>query len=88
MLIHLYSSYTDPNAISAAKGTKPVDRQVNGTNNAGRSYRDEPLPNGHAWTPGSAAERQARELQEFELEALMSDEEDENGAARKVNGRL
>lgn len=40
------------------------------------------LPNGHARTP---SERQAQDVQEFELEGLMSDDEDDMHN-RKMNG--
>ena len=63
MLIHLYSSHMDPN-----KANPPA--KVNG--------RERPLsalPNGHA-NGHIASERQLRDAQEFELEALMSDEEE------------
>lgn len=76
MLIHLYSSYSEVN--TAPKGSKA-------TNN--RGYRDVPLTNGNARTPSSAADRQARELQEFELEALMSDDENESDGNKKPNGQ-
>lgn len=77
MLIHLYSSYTDSNA--TAKSAKPESSR--------RTYRDIPLPNGHAPAPNAAVERQARDAQEFELEALMSDDEDEGESHRKPNSR-
>lgn len=72
MLIHLYSSNMDPNN---SKQPAKLDRR-NGPLPA--------LPNGHA-RGHSAAERQLRDVQEFELEALMSDEEDPDSA--KVGAR-
>ena len=47
-----------------------------------------PLANGHA-RGHSAAERQARDVQEFELEALMSEDEDDSDGLHsgKPNGR-
>ncbi|KAK5166239.1 uncharacterized protein LTR77_008500 [Saxophila tyrrhenica] len=72
MLLHLYSAHMDPN-----KANKPS--KLNGTNGPSRA-----LPNGHA-RGHSAAERQLRDVQEFELEALMSDEEDAESV--KMNGR-
>jgi hypothetical protein len=43
--------------------------------------------NGHAVLP-TAADRQAADAQEFELEGLMSDDEDAETAAKQTNGRL
>lgn len=43
--------------------------------------------NGHAVLP-TAADRQAADAQEFELEGLMSDDEDAEAAAKQTNGRL
>ena len=43
--------------------------------------------NGHTVLP-SAADRQAADAQEFELEGLMSDDEDAETAAKQTNGRL
>lgn len=73
MLLHLYSSGQQTDS----QGKKP-----------GNTYSDRqrPMPNGHA-RGHSDAERQARDVQEFELEGLMSEDEDE-GDERKVNGRL
>ena len=50
---------------------------------------DRSLPNGHA-RGHSAAERQARDVQEFELEGLMSEDEEDADTPqkRKANGRL
>lgn len=65
MLIHLYTTQ------SAAAPTK-AKPSVNG-----RDRPLPPLPNGHA-TPGSERlDRQAQDAQEFELEALMSEDEDD-----------
>jgi hypothetical protein len=66
MLIHLYSASTNPD-----KGKQPIK-------NGNRDRPLPPLPNGHA--RGSAADRQLRDVQEFELEALMSDDEDPESA--------
>ena len=60
MLIHLYSAYATTD--KGKKTVKPGD--------IGRS-----LPNGDA-RGHRAADRQARDVQEFELEALMSEDED------------
>ena len=43
--------------------------------------------NGHAVLP-SVADRQAADAQEFELEGLMSDDDDAETAAKQSNGRL
>lgn len=43
--------------------------------------------NGHTVVP-TAADRQAADAQEFELEGLMSDDEDAEAAAKQTNGRL
>lgn len=53
------------------------------------SKKDEELStsNGHAVVP-SVADRQAADAQEFELEGLMSDDEDAETAAKQSNGRL
>lgn len=72
MLLHLYSAYAPPEKGKSA--VKPDDRN--------RSA----LPNGH--TRGGAVERQARDVQEFELEALMSEDEDDSEQMAKSNGRL
>ncbi|KAK3716803.1 hypothetical protein LTR37_006153 [Vermiconidia calcicola] len=72
MLIHLYSAYAEPN-----KDKKNMKR--------GHTERPLPaLPNGHIGGH-SAAERQARDVQEFELEALMSEDEDDRPS--KAGGR-
>ena len=71
MLLHLYSAYSQS---SKGKGT------------SSSSYSDRPLPNlpnGHARGP---TDRQAQQAQEFELEALMS-EDDEDPESGKLNGR-
>lgn len=64
MLIHLYSASTNPD-----KGKQPMK-------NGDRDRPLPPLPNGHARGGHNATERQLRDVQEFELEALMSDDED------------
>lgn len=43
--------------------------------------------NGHAVMP-NAMDRQAADAQEFELEGLMSDDDDAETAAKQGNGRL
>jgi hypothetical protein len=48
---------------------------------------EHPNTNGHAGLP-SAADRQAADAQEFELEGLMSDDDDTETAAKQSNGRL
>jgi len=63
MLIHLYSAYATPD--KGKNTVKPDDRARQN------------IPNGHA-RGHSAAERQARDVQEFELEALMSEDEDDS----------
>ena len=77
MLIHLYSAHIDPN-------------QTPDTVKLG-AHRDRPLPplpNGHARGHGpSASERQMRDAEEFELEALMS-EDDDVEAKGGANGRV
>lgn len=89
MLIHLYSSYIDSNSSSNNPAAKTKNNKLADNNKNGRrSYSDNPLPNGHARAPhaasGGGAERQLRDEQEFELEALISDDEDE---PLKSNGR-
>ncbi|KAK5689184.1 hypothetical protein LTR17_026457 [Elasticomyces elasticus] len=70
MLLHLYSANTS--AIGAGKQpVKPGDEE-------------RPHTNGHARIP-NASDRQAQDAQEFELEGLMSDDEDERP---KVNGKV
>jgi len=75
MLIHLYSSYNDPVA-SPPKGGKPIN---------GRGYSDHPQENGKSRAPNANADRQMRDVQEFELEGLMSDDEEET--SKESNGR-
>ena len=43
--------------------------------------------NGHAVAP-NAIDRQAADAQEFELEGLMSDDDEAESAAKQGNGRL
>jgi len=69
MLIHLYSAHLDPNKVKQPAKPDATAR---------------PVQNGHA-RGHSAAERQLRDVQEFELEALMSDDEDPESA--KVGAR-
>lgn len=82
MLIHLYSSYIDSNNSNNAAKNKKLANE-----GSSRSYSDRPMSNGHARAPntGSGAERQLRDEQEFELEALMSD--DDEDVPLKQNGR-
>jgi len=70
MLLHLYSAHAGG---SAGKGKLPVK--------AGDEER--PRTNGHARVP-NAADRQAHDAQEFELEGLMSDDEEDGGKNRKL----
>jgi hypothetical protein len=74
MLIHLYSAYSTPDK---GKNTVKLDD---------RSRQN--MPNGHV-RGHSAAERQARDVQEFELEALMSEDEDDSDRPHsgKSNGQ-
>lgn len=52
-----------------------------GKNAAKPDDRSRSMPNGHV-------ERQARDVQDFELEALMSEDEDSDPPHSKSNGRL
>lgn len=72
MLIHLYSAHVEPN--HAPTTGKKVE---NGSRN--RIYRDVPHANG-------TLDRTARDAQEFELDGLISD--DEEMLAGKTNGRV
>lgn len=45
-----------------------------------------PMANGHARVP-NATDRQAADAQEFELEGLMSDDDDAEAGAQKQDGR-
>ena len=71
MLIHLYSAYTTPD-----KGKMTIK-----LGNDGRA-----IPNGDV-RGHRAAERQVRDVQEFELEALMSEDEDGSPGSSKSNRR-
>lgn len=73
MLLHLYSHYAN---IRSGKTGKKIDEE--------RS-----LPNGHSRVPNPMVDRQAQDAQEFELEGLMSDDEDDTGAKKhgSANGR-
>lgn len=77
MLIHLYSSANAPPESSANGGVKLG------------AHRDRPLPalpNGHA--RGHAGEhQQMRDAQEFELEALMSEDDESSEGAKPGAGR-
>lgn len=74
MLIHLYSAYSTP------------DKDKNTVKPNGQPRQN--MANGQA-REHSAAERQARDVQEFELEALMSEDEDDSDRPHsgKPNGR-
>ena len=69
MLLHLYSHYAPDNS-TTKKSAKFSDEE-------------RPLTNGHARIP-DMADRQAHDAQEFELEGLMSDDEE---TKTPVNGR-
>jgi len=70
MLLHLYSAKST--AGKPALATKPGDEEAS-----------RPM-NGHPRVP-SAMDRQAHDAQEFELEGLMSDDDDEN-VKHRTNG--
>ncbi|KAI6810000.1 hypothetical protein KC332_g13707 [Hortaea werneckii] len=74
MLLHLYSYYT----ASPSKGKGPSKRHD----------EEHSMPNGHARAP-AMTERQAQDAQEFELEGLITDDEDEDGGKKhsQTNGR-
>ncbi|KAI7160977.1 hypothetical protein KC343_g14822 [Hortaea werneckii] len=74
MLLHLYSYYT----ASSSKGKGPSKRHD----------EEHSMPNGHARAP-AMTERQAQDAQEFELEGLITDDEDEDGGKKhsQANGR-
>lgn len=77
MLIHLYSANVKPTALP--KKNDPEQQQ----------QRAPRMANGHARVP-NAADRQAADAQEFELEGLMSEDEDMEagaGAQKQGNGR-
>ncbi|KAK4501198.1 hypothetical protein PRZ48_007005 [Zasmidium cellare] len=69
MLLHLYSAYTDSN-----KNNKPPVKLGD---------EERPLANGHARIPNDM-DRRSHDAQEFELEGLMSDDEEPD--ASKANG--
>jgi hypothetical protein len=64
MLLRLYTYYADSSA--EGKSADPESR-LNGS----------ALPNGHARSIPDASDRQIRDAEEFELEGLISDEDDE-----------
>ena len=70
MLLHLYSAY--------APDTK-------GKQHVKLGDEENRRPNGHARIP-NAADRQAQDAQEFELEGLMSDDDDDGTKTAKPNG--
>lgn len=87
MLIRLYSSHKDPSNLYPK--SEPV-KLTNGDEESSRRHT-----NGHP-RGGANAERQARDVQEFELEGLISGDEDDgddeaesssDGALRKHGGR-
>lgn len=69
MLLHLYSAYATP--------------QQNNKNPVKLGDEERPLTNGHARIPNDI-DRQSHDAQEFELEGLMSDDEEPD--ASKANG--
>ncbi|KAF2159873.1 hypothetical protein M409DRAFT_60466 [Zasmidium cellare ATCC 36951] len=69
MLLHLYSAYANP--------------QQNNKNPVKLGDEERPLANGHARIPNDI-DRQSHDAQEFELEGLMSDDEEPD--ASKANG--
>ncbi|KAK3070496.1 hypothetical protein LTR53_010373 [Teratosphaeriaceae sp. CCFEE 6253] len=72
MMLHLYSAQTN-GAGNGKLHVKPGDEE-------------RPRTNGHARVP-NAADRQAHDAQDFELEGLMSEDEDDVGKHRKpMNG--
>jgi hypothetical protein len=72
MLLRLYTYYADSSA--EGKSADPESR-LNGS----------ALPNGHARSIPDASDRQIRDAEEFELEGLISDEDDE--LTKHHNGR-
>lgn len=83
MLISLYTYYADYN--NKSKPTDPEYSQLNG--HAVNSAERRPM-NGHAQMPNEA-DRAIQDAEEFELDGLMTDDEDEaplqkqNGSARR-----
>lgn len=73
MLLRLYSSYQAP-----VPTVKIKDEEMTHTNGHPREPRNTRIP--------SAADRQAQDAEEFELEGLMS--EDDEPLNSKVNGGL
>jgi len=69
MLLHLYSAH---------------DPQSQGKSKVKFGDEEGPATNGHARAPNGVADRQAQDAQEFELEGLMSEDEE---PAAKTNGR-
>lgn len=81
MLLQLYAAYTAP----AAVPKKSTDAEANGHLNGHLNGHADGHANGHARAPlGVGADRQMRDAEEFELEGLMSDDEDEP----KTNGHV
>lgn len=74
MLLRLYTYYAD----SSPK--KPTDPEMNGRVNGHMNghMNGSALTNGHARIP-DASDRQIRDAEEFELEGLMSDDEEPKG---------
>ena len=72
MLLHLYAAYTWP--ISGDQNSQSVLPKMNGSGGARR--------NGHVRGVGSIGDAQRlRDAEEFELEGLMSDDEDTEGGS-------
>lgn len=71
MLLHLYSAH--------------ADAKTNGQRNVKLGDEERPHANGHLRIPNDV-DRQSHDAQEFELEGLMSDDEDEPQTS-KANGR-
>ena len=73
MLIHLYSGYTTPEKDGKKQTKLGLDGRI--------------VANGDLHGQHRAAERQVRDVQEFELEALMSEDEDGSPSSSKLNRR-
>jgi len=71
MLLHLYSYYA-----TGSDSKHPVKL----------GDEERPMANGHARVP-NPTNRQAQDAQEFELEGLMSDDEEADAKAGLANGR-
>lgn len=80
MLLHLYSSYKPAGSSSSDAVNNTTHKPIRLSATNGRPNQ----PNGHARVPNGTLDRQAHDAQEFELEGLMSD--DEEGEAGFANG--